>query len=141
MAYDNLKTALTGYARYRGLGHAAFLMHRLSGLATLIFLTLHIATTATVFFVPRWYDWLIQIFRNPLVMAVEIILAYFVVYHGVNGLRIAYTDIFRPHQWTSTPTRRSMTLVMITAFILWLPALGILGYDLLRYGFGLFGGE
>lgn len=49
---DNVKITLSGYAKYRGDGHIAFIMHRIAGLATLIFLTLHIATTATVFFCP-----------------------------------------------------------------------------------------
>jgi len=138
---DNLKTTLSGYVSYRGrVGHAAFLMHRVAGLATVVFLTLHILTTATVFFAPQWYDRLIVIFRNPLVMLAEIAMAYFVVYHGVNGLRIAYYDLFRPDLWATEASRRSTKAVWWIAFVLWLPALGIMGYALLKHGFGLFGG-
>ena len=136
--HDNIQTVLTGYTKYRGRGQFAFIMHRIAGLATLVFLTLHIATTATVFFVPPWYDVLIQLFRNPVIMFAEIILAFFVVYHGVNGLRIAYFDLFRPDLWAKAPTRKSICIVFLVAILLWLPALVIMGYNLFKYGLDLF---
>ncbi len=47
---DRIPPTLSGYASYRGgKGHFAFLMHRISGLATIAFLTLHVLTTSTVF--------------------------------------------------------------------------------------------
>lgn len=138
----NVTSTLSGYVSYRGrVGHAAFLMHRVAGLATVIFLTMHILTTATVFFAPQWYERLIQIFRNPVVMLAEIAMAYFVIYHGVNGLRIAYFDLFRPDLWGTETSKKSTRAVWVISFVLWLPALAILGYNLLKYGFGLFGGE
>ena len=136
---ESVKDTLFGYAKYRGEGHWAFVLHRISGLATLLFLTLHIATTATVFFAPAMYDQLVLTFRNPLIMIAEIILAFFVVYHGVNGLRIAYIDLFRPDLWEREKSHKLTRGVFITTLILWLPALGIMGYNLLKYGFGLFG--
>jgi len=139
--FENLKSTLEGYIHYRGRGHTAFLLHRISGLATFIFLTMHIATTSTVFLAPSWYELLIRIFRNPLVMLAEIMMAFFVVYHGVNGFRIAYNDIFKHKLWAKASTRRALVYVFVTAFILWLPAVGIMGYNLLKSGLGLFGGE
>jgi len=137
---ENVKTTLMGYINYRGRGHLAFLMHRISGVATFLFLVLHILTTATVFFVPQWYDVLVQMFRNPLIMFIEIILAFFVVYHGVNGLRIAYLDLFRPDLWRKNTTHYAIGSVFVVSTVLWLPAFFILGYSLLKHGFGLFGG-
>jgi succinate dehydrogenase / fumarate reductase cytochrome b subunit len=138
---DNITTTIRGYLGYRGKGHYAFLMHRISGLATFIFLTLHIATTSTVFLAPDWYTALIRIFRNPIVMVAEIFMAFFVVYHGVNGFRIAYNDLFHHELWAKASTRRALAYVFITTFLLWLPALGIMGYNLLKSSLGLFGGE
>jgi succinate dehydrogenase / fumarate reductase cytochrome b subunit len=137
---DNLKTTFGGYITYPSRGQSAFLMHRISGLATFVFLTLHIITTSTVFFAPAWYDKLIGIFRNPFVMAGEIIMAFFVVYHGVNGLRIAYNDLFHTELWAKKSTRKAVAYVYIITVLLWLPALGIMGYSLLKSSFGLFGG-
>jgi succinate dehydrogenase / fumarate reductase cytochrome b subunit len=139
--FQNVKSTLSGYAKYRGEGHVAFVLHRIAGLATVIFLSLHIVTTSLVFFAPTWYDRAIQIFRNPLVMLAEIVMAFFVVYHGVNGLRIAYLDIFRPDLWTSAATRKATRSVFVITILLWLPALIIMGRSLLVHGLGLFGGE
>ena len=136
---DNVKINLPGYAKYKGKGFHAFILHRISGLGTIVFLTLHIATTATVFYAPQWYDILVEIFRNPIVMIAEIILAFFVIYHGVNGLRIAYVDLIRPDLWKKVPTGKLMSAVFGITFLLWLPAAGILGYNLLKYGFNVFG--
>jgi succinate dehydrogenase / fumarate reductase cytochrome b subunit len=114
-------------------------MHRISGLGTLVFLTMHILTTSTVFFAPQWYDTIVEIFLNPIVMFGEIVVSFFVVYHGVNGLRIAYVDLFRPDLMKKPTARKSMAIVLIITLILWSPVLGIMGYSLLKYGLGLFG--
>lgn len=137
--HDNINITLPGYTKYKGKGFHAFILHRISGLGTILFLTLHITTTATVFFAPQWYDVLVEIFRNPIIMIAEIILAFFVIYHGVNGLRIAYVDLIQPDLWKKKPTSKLMSAVFIVTFLLWLPAAGILGYNLLKYGFNLFG--
>jgi succinate dehydrogenase cytochrome b subunit len=137
----NIQSAISGYFKYPGRGHFAFLMHRISGLATFTFLILHITTTSTVFLAPSLYTALIRVFRNPIVMVGEIIMAFFVVYHGVNGFRIAYNDLFHNELWAKSSTRRALTYVFITAFVLWLPALGIMGYNLLKSSLGLFAGE
>ena len=139
---ETVKNTLSGYLKYRGgQGYYTFLIHRISGLATIAFLTLHILTTSTVFFAPEWYDILVAIFRNPIIMAVEILLAFFVVFHGVNGLRIAYIDLFRPGMWAKNPTRKAMKTVFIISIFLWLPALVVMGYALLSHGLGLIGGS
>lgn len=134
---ENVKSTLAGYAKYRGEGHMAFVLHRIAGLATVIFLSLHILTTSLVFFAPAWYEQAIRIFRNPLVMLIEMILAFFVVYHGVNGLRIAYLDLFRPDLWATASTRKATRTVFVATLILWLPALIIMGRALLQHGLGL----
>jgi len=138
---DNTATTIKGYIKYRGQGHYAFLMHRISGLATFVFLTLHIATTSTVFLAPSMYEMLVRVFRNPVVMVGEIIMAFFVVYHGVNGFRIAYNDLFHNELWAKASTRNALGYVFISAFVLWLPAVFIMGYNLLKSGLGFFGGE
>jgi succinate dehydrogenase / fumarate reductase cytochrome b subunit len=137
---DRIRIALSGYTKYRGRGHISFFLHRVAGLAVLAYLTLHILTTSTVFFAPQFYNRLIEIFRNPFIMIIEIILSFFVVFHGVNGLRLAYIDLFRPDLWSKRSTYKFRTITFIATFLLWLPALGIMGYDFLKYGLGLFGG-
>jgi len=134
---DRLKTPLSGYIKYRNPGQLAFILHRIAGLAVLGYLSLHILTTSTVFFAPSWYDILIEIFRNPFIMIIEMILSFFVVFHGVNGLRLAYIDLFRPDLWSRRATYKFRNLTFAVTILLWLPALGIMGYDFLKYGLGL----
>jgi len=41
-----LRTSVNGFARYRGReGHFSFILHRLTGLGTLLFLIVHILDT------------------------------------------------------------------------------------------------
>jgi succinate dehydrogenase / fumarate reductase cytochrome b subunit len=137
---DRIKSTLSGYAKYRGRGHVTFLTHRISGLGTFVYLTLHILTTSTVFFAPQWYEALVIFFRNPFVMFAEIIISFFVVYHGVNGLRLAYIDLFRPDLLEKQSNRKFMAAVFLITLLLWSPAVAIMGYDFLKYGLGFFGG-
>jgi succinate dehydrogenase / fumarate reductase cytochrome b subunit len=117
------------------------LLHRITGLGTLIFLTIHITTTASVYFAPSFYNRFLTVFRNPLFMLGEIILVFCVIFHGVNGLRIAYFDLFKPDLWNKPSFAKTTRFTLVIALVLWLPAAGVMGYHLLRVGLGLFGGE
>ncbi len=135
-------STFSGYATYKGgIGFLAFMLHRITGLGTLVFLTAHILTTATVYFYSPWYNQLIEIFRWPPVMVAEIILVFCVIFHGVNGLRIGYMDLLKP-KWLETrqSNKAAMTTLIVTV-VLWLPAAAVMGYNLLKYGFNLFNGE
>lgn len=93
-------STIKGYLSYRGgPGHFAFVMHRVSGLGTLIFLSMHILLESTVHFAPHLYDQLNAGLRSPVGLAAEIVMAFLVIFHSVNGFRIAYADLFRPKMW------------------------------------------
>jgi len=135
----NLKTTLSGYVTYKGgQGLYVFLLHRITGLGTLLFLSLHILTTATVYFSPSAYDRFIEVFRWPPVMLAEIILVFCVIYHGANGLRLAYIDLFKPELWEARRSNKAVVTTLVVAILLSLPAAAVMGYNLLKYGFGLF---
>jgi len=91
--------------RYRGgIGNWAYLFHRLAGIATLLFLAIHIVDTATVFFFPSLYQHAIEIYRSTPFMLGEIALVAGVLFHGANGLKITFVPLqpgpafFRSHQ-------------------------------------------
>ena len=96
MLVENFKTTLSGYVRYRGQGHYVFLLHRITGLGTLLFLAIHILDTAVVYFAPAFYADAIAIYRSTPFMLGEIALVFCVIFHGANGLRIAYFDLVKP---------------------------------------------
>jgi succinate dehydrogenase / fumarate reductase cytochrome b subunit len=138
---STVKTALVGYVSYRGReGHYMYLLHRLTGLGTLAFLSIHILDTATVYFIPDLYKEAVALYRNPLFMLGEIGLVFCLFFHGLNGLRIAIFDLFKPEWWEPETAHRTAIGVLIAAVIIWLPAAAIMGYNLLRHTFGLFGG-
>ncbi len=135
-----LKTTLNGYVGYRGReGQLSFLLHRLTGLGTLLFLLIHILDTSTVYFFPDLYAHAIAIYRSVPFELGEIALVFSVMYHGANGLRIAFFDFF-PKYWKKEYSRNWVWITLITALILWLPLAGVMGFNILKYNFGMFGG-
>lgn len=135
---DVVKLNVTGLATYRGReGHLSFLLHRLTGLGTLLFLAIHILDTATVFFFPSLYNHAIGLYRTTPLMLGEIVLVFAVIYHGVNGSRIALFDLFFPGRWNKETERKTALWVLGIAILLWLPAAFIMGRNILVYNFGL----
>ncbi|MEK6256524.1 MAG: succinate dehydrogenase, cytochrome b556 subunit [Chloroflexota bacterium] len=121
-------------------GHYSFLLHRLTGLGTLLFLIIHIVETSTVHFFPEIYMEAIALYQSTPFMLGEIGLVFAVIYHGVNGFRIIYADMVKPSAWSISRERKSARWTLIISVLLWLPAAGIMMYKLLFYNFGLFGG-
>lgn len=140
--YPRFINTLSGYATYKGgKGLLAFLLHRITGLGTLIFLTTHITTTALVYFYPPGYSRFVELFHMPAFMLGEMVLVFCVIYHGANGLRIAYIDLFKPHLLEARQSHKAVMTTLTIAILLWLPTAAVMGYNLLKYGFGLWGGE
>jgi succinate dehydrogenase / fumarate reductase cytochrome b subunit len=137
----SIKTTFNGYFRYRGReGHLAFLLHRLTGLGTLLFLAIHILDTSTVYFVPSLYDHAVELYQSTPFMIGEIGLVFSVIFHGVNGLRIAIVDMFLPDKWAIKAQRSAMRWTLGISILLWLPAAIWMSRALLIHNFGLFGG-
>ena len=133
---SSLITTLAESVRYRGReAQWAFIFHRISGLATLLFLTIHILDTSTVYFFPDLYQHAINIYRLPFFLAGEMLLVAGVIYHGINGLRIIVFDLY-PHLWTEERQRAWFWIAFIGTIILWLPAGFLMGRALLYYSFG-----
>ncbi|HOD44417.1 MAG TPA: hypothetical protein PLS77_06455 [Anaerolineaceae bacterium] len=136
-----LKTVLAGYLGYRGReGHWTFLLHRITGLGTGLFLTIHILDIAFVYFAPRLFLDVIELYQTTLFGIGEIFLVFCVFYHGLNGLRIAYFDMFKPRSWSREIQTKSSRILLILAIALWLPAAAWMIRNLLIHNFGLLGG-
>ena len=138
---SSVRTTFNGYLRYRGReGHYSFLLHRFTGLGTLLFLIIHIVDTSFVYFAPELYGEAIGIYQSTPFMIGEIGLVFSVIYHGVNGFRIIYADMVKPSAWSIKRERISARWTLAISIVLWLPAAGIMGYNMLYYNFGMFGG-
>jgi succinate dehydrogenase / fumarate reductase, cytochrome b subunit len=138
---STIRTTIAGYAGYRGReGQVSFLLHRVTGLGTLLFLIIHILDTATVYFFPSLYADAIGIYRTTIFGLLEMGLIFCVFYHGVNGLRLAFFDMIAPKNWIIPSERKSAIFTLVITVIVWLPAAIIMGRNLLINNFGLFGG-
>ncbi len=126
-------TASTHYRPREGM--IAFLLHRISGLAVLLFLSIHIVDTSLVYFFPASYKDAIALYRTPGFMLAEIALMAGVIYHGLNGFRLALFDLVLPAAWTIKWERLSVRLTILLAAILWLPAGLIMGGNFIGYTF------
>lgn len=130
------RTTLTGYALYKGReGQYAFMLHRLTGLGTLLFLIIHILDTSTVYFFPSLYEEAIAIYRHPLFMMGEIALVFSLIYHGVNGIRIVILDLWAPSKWTIKFSRNTVRATLLLSLVLWAPAGAWMFYTMLQHSF------
>lgn len=118
---------------YRGReGQLSFVLHRLTGLGVLAFLVVHVLDTSTVFFLPAHYDHAISIYRSVPFMIAEIFLVFSVIYHGVNGARIAIFDLYLVKKWDLKSERSSAIWTLVIATLLWLPAAFIMARNVLE---------
>ena len=138
---SSLVTTLSGYLGYRGReGHWSFLLHRITGLGTGLFLTIHILDTSFVYFAPSLYMEAIKIYQSTIAGLGEVGLVFCVIYHGLNGLRIAYFDMFAPKNWAIPSERKTFWWTLGLTLALWIPAASIMLFNLLKNNYGLFGG-
>jgi succinate dehydrogenase / fumarate reductase cytochrome b subunit len=109
---STLVTTIRDAFRYRGKeGQLAWIGHRLAGLGTLLFFMIHVVDTSFVFFWPNGYEHAIALYRSAPFLIGELFLLLAVIYHGVNGLRIALMD-WRPQLW------RHQRVMALGAFVL-----------------------
>ena len=138
---SSIRTTLVGYSKYRGReGHYTFLLHRVAGLGTLLFLIVHIVDTSFVYFIPHLYDEAILIYRTTIFWFLELGLVFFVLFHGVNGLRLTWFDMIAPKRWSISSERRSTRGVIIITLALWIVPAIIMTRSMLIHNYGLFGG-
>lgn len=141
MSSSSMKTTLKGYVNYRGReGQWSFLLHRFTGLGVLLFLAIHIVDTSFVYFIPNLYNEVIKLYQSTIFGLGEIGLVFCLFFHGVNGIRIAYLDLYKPTAWTKESERRSAIIALMVTLVLFVPSAGYMIYNLLYHNFGMFGG-
>lgn len=115
----SLVLTITETLRYRGaLGQWSWVLHRITGIGVVFFLTLHVVDTSWSVFYPELYVRAIASYQSPLFTIGEFGLVACVVYHALNGLRIAIMD-FKPVWWKYQ--QRAAIWVLIATVILLIP--------------------
>ena len=80
---------------YRGReGQWSWVAHRVTGVAVLAFLMVHVVDTALVAWGPDAYNKVVSVYHHPLVQIMELGLVGAVIYHALNGLRIMVIDFW-----------------------------------------------
>ncbi len=116
---STLLLTLRESVRYRGRsGHLSWVAHRLSGLAILAFLVIHVWDTANATYAPNVYSWSVELFKHPLFGIGEIGVMAAVLYHAFNGIRITILD-FKPEWWKFQ--RQSAIFVWVLFLVIFVP--------------------
>jgi succinate dehydrogenase / fumarate reductase membrane anchor subunit len=99
------------------------MLHRVSGLGTVLFLILHVIDTSWAAFYPDQYAQAIREYQSPLFTIGEFALIACVVYHAFNGLRIILLD-YKPAWWAYQ--QRAGTLAFLATFLVLAPTFGLM---------------
>jgi len=80
---------------YRGgIGMLAWTLHRITGIAVLLFLLLHIVETSMLLYGPDAYDKALALYKQSWFKPFEFLLVAAVVYHAGNGILVMILDLF-----------------------------------------------
>lgn len=108
--------------RYRGgSGQWAWVIHRAAGLGVLAFLMLHIVDIFVAAFGPALFNDLLFLYKGPVARLGEILLAFGLIYHALNGLRIIAAD-FIPKLASLRVARNLFYLQILLFLALFVPA-------------------
>src|SRR5512136_2888566 len=111
--------AKRGAIYWGGTGMLTWLLHRISGIAVVYFLTLHIYEAMQLFGGPAAYNEATAAYKQPWFRPFEVALILAVTYHALNGLRVSTFDFF------PKTTKYHRTIFKIGAVIFVLVALAV----------------
>ena len=133
--FSGLITTVTEGVRYKGgVQHWMWLLHRVSGLGILFFLVLHVFGMSMAFFNPPIHDMMLETYKSPLFAVGELGLAAILIFHSINGTRIALLEL-KPEWWNQQKKAQYWALIVTAALLL--PTLLIMAY---KSATALFGG-
>lgn len=101
---------------YRFIGSWAWILHRLSGLALIFYLCLHIWVINTLTLGPDKFDSVMNFLASPLFKFLEVGLWGVIMYHAFNGARIVIVDFFMGSQFH----KKLFFILTAIAAILWI---------------------
>ncbi|MCP4150056.1 MAG: succinate dehydrogenase, cytochrome b556 subunit [bacterium] len=91
--YKRTKFFDPGY--YKFLGSWAWILHRLSGLALIFYLCMHIWVINTLTCGPDTFNEVMTFLTSPLFKFLEIGLWGVILFHAFNGIRVVVVDFFK----------------------------------------------
>jgi succinate dehydrogenase / fumarate reductase cytochrome b subunit len=117
--------------RYRGaIGQWSWVLHRISGLGVVLFLTLHVLGVGMAFYAPGLWEKEIAVYQSPLFTIGEFALVAAVVFHAYNGLRISILDN-NPRLWKHQ--KRAMFIVLGATVVTLVPVFVLMFNHVLHF--------
>lgn len=75
--------------RQRRLGSWAFALNRLTGLGLTLYLILHLAVLSLLLQGEAGWNRFVALARNPWFLLLDVVLIFGILFHGLNGIRVA----------------------------------------------------
>lgn len=75
-------------------GQYSWILHRVTGVAIILFLFMHVVDTALIGWGPEAYERVLTAYQNPFIHLMELGLVIAVLYHSLNGFKITLIDFF-----------------------------------------------
>ena len=110
-------------------GQYSWLLHRITGVAIILFLFAHVVDTAVVGWGPEAYNRVASVYHNPFVRLLELGLVAAVLYHAINGVKIMLFDFWPASARHMKPIALASTLLFVVAMI---PITIIIGQSILE---------
>ena len=119
---------------YKGSpGQWSWLLHRITGVAVILFLFAHVVDTAVVGWGPEAYNRVVGVYHNWVVQLLELGLVFAVLYHAINGVKIMIFDFWPGSTRHMKGIAATSTLIFLAAMI---PITWIMGREILDLAFG-----
>lgn len=77
--------------RQRKMGMWAYALNRITGIALVVYLYLHLAVLSLLTHGPGSWDAFVSLARSPFFLTLDVVLLAGILIHGLNGIRIALT--------------------------------------------------
>ncbi len=115
---------------YKGSpGQWSWLLHRITGVAVILFLFAHVVDTAVVGWGPEAYNRVVGVYHNWVVKLLELGLVAAVLYHAINGVKIMVFDFWPASAKHMKPIALFSTIVFVLSMI---PVVWIMGISILE---------
>jgi succinate dehydrogenase / fumarate reductase cytochrome b subunit len=115
---------------YKGSpGQWSWLLHRITGVAVILFLFAHVVDTAVVGWGPEAYNKVISVYHNWVVKLLELGLVAAVLYHAINGVKIMVFDFWPASAKQMKPIALASTAIFVLSMI---PITWIMGQSILE---------
>jgi succinate dehydrogenase / fumarate reductase cytochrome b subunit len=115
---------------YKGSpGQWSWLLHRITGVAVILFLFAHVIDTAVVGWGPEAYNRVVGVYHNWVVKVLELGLVAAVLYHAINGVKIMVFDFWPASSRHMKPIALASTAIFVLSMI---PITWIMGQSILE---------